>query len=672
MQALETQVAKIQLGGSPQVTSYVFVQAEKVDSSDTELYVVCELPLFNPAAYDDCEHIATVIAAELKRAYRIRQTGDQQFEQALARINEELGKLSDLGKAQWQSKLNALVAVKQDTTLFVAAVGKVSALLYREGKFVSIAEPGKIKQPLKTFDSFSSGRLALGDILLFSTTQLLNHISIDRIKSFLEASPLPEAAQSIVNVLQDTIGPEVACGSILALQAEPQTVTVNSPETAPVTVADALIAEAANTAPKPALTGRSRDLVNKALAQVASFGQKAAPAMKQLTGLWTNRKQTLGVVEDRFARAKSFIQPATIKGFSTRKKIFLVSAIVLAMALTANIIITRSYQKSQSAVAATTAQINEVKQLLDDSNSLALYGDKEQAADKYRQAVSKLSGLVADKTNQTAFTELQQKVADVQNRLEKRKTVNAGILGTLSTTNTLLVLPNYLATEINRTIVSYNRTSKAIQDNLLRSSEPINAAVATKQNQAVIYNGKELLLWNTQTGLVSGASSDRVPVGMPSGMAYYPTNNRVYLVDTSAKQVLSFIAGPTNFTKPVVSVNTTADLADATDIAIDGSIYIATKNNILKFNSGARQTFTIVTAQPLSGNVKVRTQTDFKNVYILDPGNKRIIVTNKQGDIVQTIASPQLTNPVDFTVDEKAQTAYVLNDGMLLELKFGQ
>jgi hypothetical protein len=111
-------------------------------------------------------------------------------------------------------------------------------------------------------------------------------------------------------------------------------------------------------------------------------------------------------------------------------------------------------------------------------------------------------------------------------------------------------------------------------------------------------------------------------------MAYYPTNNRVYLVDTSAKQVLSFIAGPTNFTKPVVSVNTTADLADATDIAIDGSIYIATKNNILKFNSGARQTFTIVTAQPLSGNVKVRTQTDFKNVYILDPGNKRIIVTN--------------------------------------------
>lgn len=50
MTDLETQVVKIQLGDNRQSSSFVFTLAETIDTTETELYVISELPMFNPAA----------------------------------------------------------------------------------------------------------------------------------------------------------------------------------------------------------------------------------------------------------------------------------------------------------------------------------------------------------------------------------------------------------------------------------------------------------------------------------------------------------------------------------------------------------------------------------------------------------------------------------------------
>src|SRR4029079_1780581 len=119
-------------------------------------------------------------------------------------------------------------------------------------------------------------------------------------------------------------------------------------------------------------------------------------------------------------------------------------------------------------------------------------------------------------------------------------TAHITTLGALSNANSLITLPNYLATETKRTIVSYNRTTKSVQDNVLHTSEPIVASVLTKAPQAVIYNGKELLLWNFQTGLIGGAFADSMPDSdHMKGLVLYPTNNRVYVLDTGASRVMS-------------------------------------------------------------------------------------------------------------------------------------
>ena len=183
MTELETQVVKIQLGDNKQATSYVYTLAETVDNSGAELYMICELPLFNPAAADECQRIAEAIAASLRRSYR-RPSASNTFENALTVINEELGKLQNLGKTHWLGKLNAVLAVKSRSKLSVTSVGKITALLYRDGNFAPITEPGSPHHPLKTFENFSEGKVRLGDLLVLSTSQLFNHISIDRLKIF--------------------------------------------------------------------------------------------------------------------------------------------------------------------------------------------------------------------------------------------------------------------------------------------------------------------------------------------------------------------------------------------------------------------------------------------------------------------------------------------------------
>lgn len=210
-----------------------------------------------------------------------------------------------------------------------------------------------------------------------------------------------------------------------------------------------------------------------------------------------------------------------------------------------------------------------------------------------------------------------------------------------------------------------------MQDNAIHTSEPIVASVYSQGDQAVIYNGKELLLWNFKTGLAGSAFSDSVPSQENMiGLALYPTNKRVYLIDRAQDRVVSFLPGASAIEKPVVSVQNVGDLSRASGLAIDGNIYIAVNGSINKYNSGKAVDFRPSIPSSLSDTAQLYTETSFKYLYVLDSGNKRIIILNKDGSLVATLASNELSNMKDFTVDEKAKAIYVLKDSSLIKVAF--
>lgn len=668
MAELETQVVKIQLGDSKQATSYVYTLAETVDSSQAELYMICELPLFNPAAADECQRIAEAIAASLRRTYR-RPASANTFENSLTVINEELGKLQNLGKTHWLGKLNAVIAVKAGTKLSVTSVGKITALLFRDGNFAPIAEPGTPHHPLKTFENFSEGKLRLGDLLVLSTSQLFNHISVDRFKNILKRNDLPDAAQEAIATLQDVMGPEVACGTILAQQ-----VAAGSLDTEEEVDLGAYMA-----APKVTSSKQSADWLDRLKdmsATAATIGKNAGSSFKKklkdrpsIRDVVRKQEGALSVVQSQFKKVTKNLQPETIKGYSKQKKIFMIAAAILLVAVIANVGIAKYFNSKPKIEAVAADKIASMEKAVNDANAAILYGDEAQATRLLGELKAQLASLGEIPENQKAkIDEIRKQADDLDKKLNNVAEAKVESLGTLSNGDHLIVLPNYLATETNRTVVSYNRTSGSVQDNTLRTSEPITLSAFSTGNKSVIFNGSELLIWDFNSGVIGGAFSTNVPDADDArGLTFY--NNRAYILDRDAKRVMRYSVSATAFSQPTESLTGISEIANASDMTIDGNIYIVAGGTILKYNTGVKEEFNLgVTG--LSDDTKIYTENGFTNLYILDPGNKRIVVVNKDGAVLQTLTNSQFNDLKDFYVDEKGKTIYVLNNNQLLKVSF--
>lgn len=675
MTELETQVVKIQLGDNRQSSSFVFTLAENVDTTSTELYVIAELPMFNPAAKDECQRIAEAITAALKRSYR-KSYRASIFENALAQINEELAKLVTLGKTHWLGKLNAVVAVKHNNILSVSTVGKVSALLYREGKFVSITEATNSNQPLKTFEQFSEGKLRLKDMFILSTPQLFNHISIDRIKTLIDKNDLPIAAQSMIEHLQSEMGPEVACGTIFALQVEAGSITDEE-----VDLAQYL----ANPEPTEEETGPSW-LPPKVKSKVKTASSTGLLIAKNFAGdlkakylkpnYWRNLAsksgESVSVVQGRLRKTVQNFQPSQISTFSRQKKFFLISAAILLIALIANVVIVRMNKTQEEQVKVAGEQLTQLEQLLNDSNAAVLYGDEGQAADllvKAKEIITKLPAEFPEEGQAQKASDFRKQFDELDRKLNKIASADVTSLGSLGNGQHLINLQDYLATETNRSIVSYNKSSGTIADNALKSSESILDSIALNNNLATIYNGSELFIWDIAGDIVTGRFSDGVPsINNFGGIKTYSTNNKVYLIDKSSGQVKSYATTGRSFGSPTVSI-TDDVIKKAADLAIDGNIYILSGGTIHKFNSGAKQSFSPAITD-FSDAGKLYTQVNYQYIYVLDPGKNRIVILNKEGGMVQTLTSDQFTDLRDFAIDESARTVFVLNGSELLKVKF--
>ncbi len=666
MAEMETQVVKIQLGDNKQATSYVYTLAETVDSSQAELYMICELPLFNPAAADECQRIAEAIAASLRRTYRRPSSGNT-FENALTVINEELGKLQNLGKTHWLGKLNAVIAVKSKSKLSVTSVGKITALLYRDGGFAPITEPGTPHHPLKTFENFSEGKIRLGDLLVLSTSQLFNHISIDRVKNILKRNDLPDSAQEIIATLQDAMGPEAACGTILAKQVEAGTL-----EEEEETDLGAYMA-----APKVYSRKQGADWLDRLKdmsSTAAVIGKNVGSSMRQkikdrpkLNEIIKGKDGALQVVQSQFKKVSKSMQPEKIRGYSKQKKIFMIAAVILLVAVIANVVIAKYYNRKPETVTISEDVITGIEKKINDGTAALLYGDEAQAQRLLSEAKTQLDGLGnIDEAQKGHIDSIRGLAQDLDNKLNNVAQANVENLGTLGNADNLIVLPSFFAIESGRNIIAYNRSSKSVQNDALRTSEPVTMNSYTKGDQAVIFNGTELLLWNFKTGVIGGAFSTDVP-NDARGLTYY--NNRVYILDRSGKRVMRYSVGASSFSEPTPSISNVPEIANASDMAIDGNIFIAANGTILKYNAGTKQDFN-VGVNNLPDTTKLYTENGFTNLYVLDPSGKRIDVLTKDGAVVQTLTNSQFNDLKDLYVDEKAKTIYVLNNNQLLQVKF--
>lgn len=702
MPQLESQIAKIHLFNPRSANNYVFVLTEKAGGSDAEIYMVAELPLLNPAALKQCEQICLAVAGALKRAYK-RPLTESSFENAVAQVNEELGKLAEMGQNYWINKFNCILGVKNQGEFTIATCGKISAYLLRDNELADISTSETESHPLKTFESFATGKIRLGDILILSNTQLLNFVSVDRLKNILKKENFLNAAQTVIELLKELAGPEVGFGTVFNLQVPfgqtgPEEIDLESyiVET-PAHVSflknlarffkglaglDSSKRQNKTTLPRTVhspgqnTTQPSSPLASINLGQAApktSLGEKIAEIKNTGVKVWQTTKGVSKDFSGKLKTAGQAISPTQIKQFSPTKKYFLIAVVFFIVAATLSITAAIYHKGKTQKLEAADSKLKAAVEKLQLAQSALLYKDEQQARTYFSEALSTLpSNNEIPESKHEEANNLRRDFEAVKEQIEHKATAQVVSLGNLSQADRLISLPNYLAVQTGSSLISYDKATGRIEDGKLKSESEILSSYGLKSpGNAIVYNGEALQVWKYEAGTLGSPLISSVPPKERFvGLSFYPTNSRIYLIDKQKNQVISFLVVNERLQNPVVSV-TEATLGKAVDITIDSNVYVLTTSGITKFTAGKLAPFEMpFLFEPFSGEGRIYTELGWENLYMLDKGNKRILVLDKKGGLIKMLVSEKFSEIRDFAVDEPNRIIYVLNGTELLKVDY--
>ena len=113
-------------------------------------------------------------------------------------------------------------------------------------------------------------------------------------------------------------------------------------------------------------------------------------------------------------------------------------------------------------------------------------------------------------------------------------------------------------------------------------------------------------------------------------------------------------------------------LAEASNMAIDGSVWISGGGNILKYTRGIKDSFAISGLDNRIGEgAVIYTDEDTLKLYVLDPstGSGRVVVLAKTGEYEGQYTAEQLGEGKDLAVDEKMGKIYVTSGSKIWAIK---
>jgi hypothetical protein len=219
------------------------------------------------------------------------------------------------------------------------------------------------------------------------------------------------------------------------------------------------------------------------------------------------------------------------------------------------------------------------------------------------------------------------------------------------------------AEEIGGTVLGFSEKIGEI-DELLDKANKVIRVEPEKVEEATI--SFDPLAEVESPPVVDGA----VDTGTYFGNLYFllPAENQILkaaVVAPPASQARALRAGEGEYAEPQYWVITeNPPLVDAVSMAIDGFIYVLKSDgSVLKFEKGELVTdFGLKELdRPLANPQAIFTTIESEYLYILDAGNQRIVVTNKEGFYESQYVYECLANLTDLFVDEAVGVIYFLD-----------
>lgn len=150
------------------------------------------------------------------------------------------------------------------------------------------------------------------------------------------------------------------------------------------------------------------------------------------------------------------------------------------------------------------------------------------------------------------------------------------------------------------------------------------------------------------------------------GIGVFGSN--LYVLDREAG-ISKFVPGNDNYTESDY-LTEEVDLSDSASMAIDGSIYVLFNNGTVnKYTRGAEDDFEVSGIdKKMSSPTRIVTGEEFDNIYILDNGNSRIVVIDKEGKFVTSYQASILKGATDLDINEAGNAIFALSGGKVYKI----
>ncbi|PJC38556.1 hypothetical protein CO044_04420, partial [Candidatus Peregrinibacteria bacterium CG_4_9_14_0_2_um_filter_38_9] len=560
--------------------------------------------------------------------------------------------------------LNVIIGAIVGDTLYLTQAGDSEAYLIRK-RFISVVSEG-LSDDLSNGDVFGSiatGKIDVGDTVLFSSTRLLRYISKTDLAKATSGNDIMNSLNEIKDTMSTEILGRVGLTGILfskAMEAEVEDFLDD------IEFSEKGVLESS----RGHVSAQKETLTGKFLTAFKGYKSKGG---SKLSGIGFFEK-----IKDFFSR---FVSGLFSKGFGKDKILALL--VVLIIVLGAGIWVYGVNSSQREQLAQLDEVLNGVQSKITEADTKGSYDKvaaKEVLDKAYVDAMSVLnSGYYRDKAKLflVQIDETRDKLDSVQ-RVETPKVV-ADLTKKRSDVNALGFVDMKGRIFVYEYNALYELVLDQVQDPLtIDKDETVIAATGFSDRNAVVFltkNGKMIQYNNGTMNFM-----DTVDTTFHKGSYVVDWGNKVYLLDTENSEIWKYAYKATTggfgnaeayFAKEKV------DLAGAKSFAIDANLYVLMNNgDINKYYGGTKVDFYINNPpfNALKDPSIIYTNDKLDYVFVVDAQGRILFYQKdaKTGNLVYTMQYlfPNIGEIRDLSVDPDSKKMLILTKDKIYELNY--
>jgi len=615
-----------------------------------DIYILANFSSYQPIKKEQkefskkfVEKLASYIEDNYYNPLLANQSIQNNFENLIGQINEWLKRESLRDENNWVERIKLNLVLIKEQEIYCSWFGNF-VFLSISGDKVEIIEPEK-KQENK-FVNLISGKIEKGDILFFTLSYLFDYFTEKRITNLLKKNSLNEDSLGKLNFN--------LVGLILKSEEQDQKQEINQEIEENKQEKEEKIQSKTRAKRKGSEKTEEERIEEIFRPQTYEFEQGKSPSIKANVSSQKSSKN----LREFFPLTKW-------------QKFIIVSVVLVLLLLVQNIIISRKnaqLQKEQALIDDFTAEFRTKKQQLDsaqEKEKISLLEDLKNILESFPKN-SKTAEEVFNNLNQEWLTYLEE-------NYQYHYLPELSAIFDLNTLGSPFNPTNLITKDENSFYLVNKQTNTLYQINLkLNQGEAITSFKNIPEIKKIISLDKDnILLVDKQNGIsrFNLKTNSLTPLKIEkseenqeiSNIAYY--GGRIYILDKTQNQIFRYpetIAGFANGAK-WLKENQACNFTNVVNFAIDGSIYLAKSNGLIsKFYLGEEQTFNFENIFPLITELNFfSTSPETKYLYLAENKTNRVIIYDKEGNLIKQISSPVLDDIKD--IKQKQENILVLN-----------